>query len=1086
MINFLLGDVGHGKSTYIINQIKRDVENQTRSFLIVPEQETLSCESVIASMLPPRAQLYTEVLSFTRLANKLFREFGGLRYNYASRSDKNLIMYRAICEVRDELKEYKILKGREYSCVKLFLDAVGELKSYNVSIEKLQNATLGVENERLKGRLDDLMLVWSVYERLLYESFDDSYDDIIALEKKLAEVAYFKDANVYIDSFYGFTKAQLDVIYRILKQAKNVTIAFDCPASADEGSLQYAKIATSKNKVVALCRGEKIEYISFDVDYKHNNKAISYLSSSLWDFSAKPLDEYSGVELVLAGDEFEECEYVASKIKELIFKGDRYRDIAVIMRDASNYKGLIDYAFKKYDIPYFFSTSVDVMSMPVVKMVFSALKAISTYRPEDVISYVKCSYLDISEEELNELENYIFRWNIYGKRFKDEDYWASNPDGFVASMTPAQERALALVHSARKKVLSKLSILEGAFNSGKTVESCARGVFEFLKAHNTKERIEAELSSCTKQEAYELSQVWNVLLGALDSLSSICGSASVSADDFSVLLAYALSEAELGSIPTGNDVVVIGDARTIRAKNIKHSFVLGVNEGVFPADIKDDGFFSDTDKITLESLDISLSSMSDTRADDELLSFKNAICSASDTVTILCLKSNLSGSELQPSIAFSRIRDLLSGIEPVNTSMLSPIDKIYSRQGALEYLGHTSTAIGVAVKEYFNIDEAIQADFTNTDSFISESDAKDAFGKHITLSKTSIESFASCHFKFYCTHVLRLNSSNRITFASNDIGVLCHLVIERFFRLCKNESFDASSLTDKDIEGIVQDITSEYIMLVCRSASVSKRLKYLFNKLKKNLVVYLKNLIAEFAQSDFVPEFFELSLTGDGLSAPKSLKFKIGENATISLSGVADRVDIFRKDNKTYVRIVDYKSGSDSANLEFLSKGFGLQMFIYLFTLCKLGDCSFKERLLNGTSEIVPAGIMYFPMNMGKKTIPHDVNLEGGEVDAIERRAINEKIARSGFFLDNIDILLAQDKEMAGKILPSKEKNKGSYLSLEQFEEIYTILNDTIDSIGTELLSGNASAKPIKIGQKIPCKYCEHKAFCRSKGRIKK
>ena len=159
-------------------------------------------------------------------------------------------------------------------------------------------------------------------------------------------------------------------------------------------------------------------------------------------------------------------------------------------------------------------------------------------------------------------------------------------------------------------------------------------------------------------------------------------------------------------------------------------------------------------------------------------------------------------------------------------------------------------------------------------------------------------------------------------------------------------------------------------------------------------------------------------------------------------------------------------------------------MFIYLFTLCKLDDCAFRDTLLNGTSEIVPAGIMYFPMNLNKKTIKQDVSIDSYEVDAIERRAINEKIARSGFFLNNIDILLAQDKTLDGKILPSRDENSDSFLSIEEFNDIYTELESTIDKIGTELLSGSANAIPVKKGQKSPCKYCDHASVCRSRRRI--
>ena len=68
MISFIFGDEGCGKSTLILDKIKNDVENKVRSFLIVPEQQTVISEREIAAFLPPRAQLYCEATNFTRLA----------------------------------------------------------------------------------------------------------------------------------------------------------------------------------------------------------------------------------------------------------------------------------------------------------------------------------------------------------------------------------------------------------------------------------------------------------------------------------------------------------------------------------------------------------------------------------------------------------------------------------------------------------------------------------------------------------------------------------------------------------------------------------------------------------------------------------------------------------------------------------------------------------------------------------------------------------------------------------------------------------------------------------------------------------
>ena len=124
---------------------------------------------------------------------------------------------------------------------------------------------------------------------------------------------------------------------------------------------------------------------------------------------------------------------------------------------------------------------------------------------------------------------------------------------------------------------------------------------------------------------------------------------------------------------------------------------------------------------------------------------------------------------------------------------------------------------------------------------------------------------------------------------------------------------------------------------------------------------------------------------------------------------------------------------------------------------------------------------MYFPMNMGKKTIRHDIDIESGEVDKIESLAINEKITRTGFFLDDVEIIASQDK--SGKYLPKKKSD--NYLTLEEFENVYNTLVKTIDQIGVELLSGTAVAEPVKVGKSSPCKYCEHEVFCRSRRRMK-
>ena len=171
MVTVLYGRMGTGKSTAIMKMLSENVERKQYSYLIVPEQKSVIAEREIASQLPPSAQLYVDATNFTRLANKVFRMHGGLKYNYITRSGKSLIMYRAICEVRSSLAEYRIAPGKEKSAVSMFLDAVGELKTYGISGSTLTDVCNGMEDSKLKRRLCDLILVNSVYERILYEKY---------------------------------------------------------------------------------------------------------------------------------------------------------------------------------------------------------------------------------------------------------------------------------------------------------------------------------------------------------------------------------------------------------------------------------------------------------------------------------------------------------------------------------------------------------------------------------------------------------------------------------------------------------------------------------------------------------------------------------------------------------------------------------------------------------------------------------------------------------------------------------------------------------------------------------------------------
>ena len=1087
MITIYLGAYGHGKSTKIIENIKADYENKIRSFLIVPEQQTLVSERQLTIALPPSAQLYTEATNLTRLANSVFRKTGGLKYNYVTKSARSLIMYRTICEVRGLLKHYnKIPVGREKSYISMFLQAIGELKSYSVTIPLLDKALSelekdsSAETELLRKKIQDVLTVWSCYDKLLLEKYDDPYDDLLLLEKKLGECGYFKGCNVYIDSFYGFTKSQLDVVSRIMESADNVTFAFDCPAEADENTLQYKKITSTKNKIIKLCQRQKkdFEIVSFDNDYKHQSDELKYVCQKLWDFSAPPISPNNSVTLALADDEFAECEYVCTRIKELISKDERYGTIAIIARNSSTYQGILDFCLEKYQIPYYFSIPSRLNSKPVVKMVISALNALCGMRSEDIITYAKCGYLDVDDYDLHAFESYIYKWNIYGKKFKNDDYWYANPDGFVKEPTISQITQLDKIQEVRKAILGKLSILEKPFSLGLPVKDCAVAVFEFLEAHGVRQKLLDEIKVSKGDEAQELSQVWGALVGALDSIVEICGESRTDASTFLTLLNYAMMDTKIGTIPTGEDNVIVADASLVRAKNIRHVFVLGANEGVFPAVVNDDSFFTDRDKVALETVNINLtvgtnldsegdaflSAKTQEKRDDELLFFKNSIAVASHTATITALKKDINGGLKRESIGFTRVQKLLSDLKPIDFSTADTIDKIYTRDMARELFGTATGELKIAIGELCQIKKR-HTDFKNESDTISEETAREIFGNTLSLSKSRLESFAKCHFDYYCSYILKLRDSERITFAHNDIGDLVHAVFEHFLILNRDKK---QEYTKAEIWNIVTKLTDEYTAKVCGNHAFSNKMKHFFLRLKSTICVFVSALLEEIRAGKFENEYLELTINGDGKDSPLPTKFDIGDDRHIVMTGFADRIDVYRDDGKAYVKVIDYKTGSHTFDIKKLEKGLDMQMLIYLLALCEMKECDFKKALLKNAEEVTPAGIVYLTYKINKTDEKYEVDLSSEEAIENEINATKGKITRSGMELDT----------QAIKSLDNSFNLKdGSMSPFEDFGEVFELVKAHIKRIGLDMLSGDASALPLE--GETPCDYCKNGAVCR-------
>ena len=134
--------------------------------------------------------------------------------------------------------------------------------------------------------------------------------------------------------------------------------------------------------------------------------------------------------------------------------------------------------------------------------------------------------------------------------------------------------------------------------------------------------------------------------------------------------------------------------------------------------------------------------------------------------------------------------------------------------------------------------------------------------------------------------------------------------------------------------------------------ALSNRTKHLFIRLNKLSFMIAKNLINEFKVSDFYPTYFELKV-GMGDEGIKALEFELKDGSVVTLRGIADRIDTYKKDGNVYIRVVDYKTGSKEFSFDDLKEGLNTQLLIYLFSICKAQNLFFHgDYILVGVNKI--------------------------------------------------------------------------------------------------------------------------------------
>ncbi|MCH1625820.1 helicase-exonuclease AddAB subunit AddB [Fredinandcohnia quinoae] len=1127
-LQFIIGRAGSGKTHTCLEIIREKLrEEPTGSPIIylVPDQMTFQMEYDLINTPGIGGMMRAQVFSFTRLAWRVLQETGGMSRYHVNNVGVNMILRKIIEARKQDLKVFSRAADKN-GFITQMEEMVAEFKRYCITPEQLEEQRHQLQNEQnqvLTDKLHDLKLLYVDLEKHLFEKYVDSEDYLRLLAEKIPQSNYIKEAEILIDGFHSYTPQELEVLGQLMKVGKKVTIALTVDKAYDglpphDLSL-FRMTGTTYQSICQLASEDQIK-VEEPIFLREQMRFVLEPSLTHLEayFDERPTVSYSGkaaITLAQAVNRRAEIEGIAREIQKLVREQNyRYREIALLVRNAGEYHEIIETIFQDYQIPFFIDQKRSMLNHPLIELIRSSLEVITgNWRYEAVFRCVKTDLLypfgeDITKlrEDMDKLENYVLEYGIQGykwtsdKRWKYKRFRGIEEDGLT--QTNKERDYEDMLNDLRQMIVEPLLTLQKRLQKAKTGRSMCEALFLYLEELEIPAKMEelkliAEMSG-RLSEARENDQVWNSVLELLDQFVEIMADEKVEPTLFCNMLETGIESMRFALVPPAIDQVLIASLERSRFSNIKCTFIIGANDGVIPARPNEEGVFSEKDREMLGESGMRLAPGSRVTLLDENFLIYCAITSPSDQLFISYPLANEEGKSLLPSTILKRLKEIFPNMnekfylnEPSELAEENQLEYIVNPNVSLSYLATQLQAwkkqypikdLWWDVYNYFvNIEDMKDATqlvlnslfYKNKPNKLSREITKALYGDHIQGSVSRMEVFQGCAFSHFANYGLHLRDRKVFRLESPDIGELFHAALKEISDSLREKGLDWRDITKAQCDQLAADAVEALAPKLQNEILLSSnRYHYIMQKLQK-IISRASSILSEHAKaSGFAPIGMELGFGKKGPLPP--IQFTLDNGSTMELVGRIDRVDKAESSKGVLLRVVDYKSSQKSLDLAEVYYGLALQMLTYLDVIIS----SSKEWI--GTTA-TPAGVVYFhvhdPLINANKAMPED---------KIEEE-IFKRFKMKGLLLGDEETVRLMDQTLDtgySQIVSAAIKKDGSFYSTSQIaseEDIGHLRNHVrgvFKNTGNRITNGEIDIAPYKLKDKTPCTFCAFKSVC--------
>lgn len=1033
--------------------------------VIVPEQYTLQTEREIMDGLSLPGLFDLEVLSPSRLTQRVFAQAGADQRVPIDARGKQLALARALIDCKKELRYYESAAEKQ-GFIERAGSMIAQFKRSGVTPEQLAAYAETLPEGASRDKMSDLALLHATYTAQLAGQFVDGEDVLESMLERIPASGVAKGALVAVYGFDVFTGQMNRILCALSKESRETHALIvlgkeETFAPVKESALRLKKEAEEQEIPCSL------SYLPLAA--QKQAKEIAHLAG---EYLHSPGEKYpapcGAIRLYAAPNPYFEAHFAAQEMLLLHEKGVPFGEMAVVMGDGG-FAGVLSTVLASYNIPAYVGRKLPAASHGAARFLLASLRAVSEgYPSHAMLDLIKSGYAPLSQEEGWLLENYLLSYGVRGK------IWLSP----FQRGTPEE---CAAVEEAREKLTGPLEALRLSLKEAPRAEDALRAVYDYLAACCVFEKLteneEALLARNMAAECVQTHQIWDAMMQLLSQAHALLSGVKVSARQLASWLEAGLQACELSSLPPSADAVMCGEFGSLPLSRPRALFAMNLTDGLLSAPAP--GLLTQEEQEQAQQeMQVYLSLNDDGKDCLAQLDIWKAFSAPLDHLYLTRSQATEEGGALRPFAQLSHIRSLFPLlVEEGGVSQGAGLQLPLAVGPALNVLGE-KIRTGSLQGEWLEAWKYICSDpqsrgqaMALREAFRPESNAlplprevTHALFMERVMSVSRLENFAVCPYKHFVEQGLSPKPRKEWTLTPLDAGNFYHSALEGFTRLLptlenwpKIDKKTCDAAMDQAAEPLFQQMLSGVM-------GDSARMKALGEKYRRVLRRVAWTFTKGAKQSAFTPEKAEVRFGYAGGIPPIELTLRDGSR--VFVRGIIDRIDRYAGDEGVYLRVVDYKSGANKLDPTRIFWGAQLQLLLYL------------RAALSMEAEAQPAGAFY--MHVADPLTEDQENLEKVE------EALAKALQLKGVALKDAAILRKMDEGNPPISMPKTLTSDGGFdkravlANLSEMQDLIGHAEKMAAQLAEKMRSGEIQASPLcdKNGTG-PCQFCDYAAICR-------